>query len=98
LSSHRRPHGHYRRSAERAQIAVNRERVVRKTGRRSAVSFTRRADSRPSARLIHFDEYVVALGVLSADQRERLSRTHVEYGASPIGGVAWFPKETPDAA
>jgi hypothetical protein len=90
------PHRHYRRSVDRAVVAVHRQRVLQEAARRK--SFRWRAASRPSARLLTFEDYVVVIGTLSRAEREQLEMTHIEYGRAPTGGTVWLPKEVPDVA
>lgn len=84
------------RCAQRAQIAVQRESVLRKATR-TAQPNTRKVDGHPSARILDRGDHVLVIGVLTLRERERLSVTHVEQHRHR-NGVAWFPKEVSDAA
>jgi hypothetical protein len=84
------------RCAERAQIAVQRDAVLRKATR-TAPPVPWKADGHPSARILDRGDHVLVIGVLTLRERERLSETHVEQHRH-LNGAAWFLKEVPDAA
>ncbi len=98
MGTHQSRHSKYRRSADRARIAVERERVMRRVARQQSTHTWGAAARRPSHRLVPMEDYILALGELPTAVREELALTHVEYGGGPRGGVIWFPKEVADAA
>jgi hypothetical protein len=87
----------YSRTPDPRLNSRQRERLVRKA-ERSTTRVRGTGFGRRPFRVVPMDGYILAFGAVPIDVHEVLSRTHVEYGASATGGIAWFPKEVPDAA
>jgi hypothetical protein len=84
------------RSALRAQIAVQRDAVLRKATRVEP-PYTQTTGNKPAARIVGLDDHILVIGVPTPEDREHLSQTHVEQHRH-LGGTVWFPKGADDAA